>query len=241
MASNSGIQNGIWVDERLATLNSGIEWQPDISRGLARLRERQSGWRHGKWIWTAVAAAVACVIVAALPQPRVFAHYCFDCTVALWQNFSGFGPTAAGMKLEQPRTMAPDFTLNDATGKAVQLASFKGRVVLLNFWATWCHGCKIEIPWFIEFERKYRNGGFEVIGVSMDDDGWKSVTPYVEEKNLNYLVVIGNDQLRTLYGLSSMPMTLLIDRDGKVATSHTGLVKKGDYQREIETMLKEKR
>jgi peroxiredoxin len=237
MASNSA-QNGMWVDERLATLNSGIEWQPDISRGLARLRKLQGGRRPGRWILMAAAAAVACIILTALPQPRVFAHYCLDCTVALWQNFSGLGPVAPGLK--QQRAIAPDFMLSDASGQPVQLSKFRGKVVLLNFWATWCHGCRIEIPWFIEFEKKYKARGFEVIGVSMDDDGWKSVTPYVEEKKINYVVVIGNDQLGKSYGLDSMPMTLLIDADGKVAASHTGLVKRGDYSREIEAVLNEK-
>ena len=81
---------------------------------------------------------------------------------------------------------APDFSLNDSAGSPVKLSAYKGRVVLLDFWATWCAGCKVEIPWYMEFQDKYRNDGLAAIGVSMDDDGWKSVKPFLDEHKLNY-------------------------------------------------------
>jgi cytochrome c biogenesis protein CcmG/thiol:disulfide interchange protein DsbE len=137
------------------------------------------------------------------------------------------------------RKAAPGFTLTDSSGAPVRLSDYKGKVVLLNFWATWCHGCKLEIPWFMEFANRYKDGGLVVIGVSMDDDGWESVKPYVEQKKMNYPVVIGNQGLAKQYGLGSMPMTVLIDRNGKIATSTSGMVDKGGCESEIRTLLRE--
>jgi thiol-disulfide isomerase/thioredoxin len=92
----------------------------------------------------------------------------------------------------QPQIPAPDFSLTDANGFRVKLSDDRGKVVLLNFWATWCGPCKIEIPWFIEFENIYKNRGFAVLGVSMDDDGWRAVKPFLREKAVNYRVVLGD-------------------------------------------------
>ena len=137
---------------------------------------------------------------------------------------------------------APDFILSDSTGSSVKLSAYKGKVVLLDFWATWCGGCKVEIPWYEEFQDKYRKDGLAAIGVSMDDDGWKSVKPFLEERKLNYRVVIANQDLTTRYGgVPSVPMTLtlLIDRDGKIAESHAGMVDKYAFENKIKMLLHE--
>jgi peroxiredoxin len=144
----------------------------------------------------------------------------------------------ARVRKEQDRKGAPDFTLKDASGAAVKLSDYRGKVVLLNFWATWCGPCKVEIPWFIDFEKQYKDRDFAVLGVSMDDDGWKSVKPYVADKKINYRVVIGSDEVTTLYGgVDSLPTTFIIDRDGRVASVHIGLVSKLTYQDEITKLL----
>jgi peroxiredoxin len=135
------------------------------------------------------------------------------------------------------RKAAPDFALDGSNGTPVRLSDYKGKVVLLNFWATWCHGCQLEIPWFVEFQDKYQDSGLAVIGVSMDGDGWKSVKPYLEQKKLNYPVVIGNEDLGKQFGLAGMPMTLLIDRDGKIAHSYPGVVAKAACESEIRKLL----
>jgi peroxiredoxin len=149
----------------------------------------------------------------------------------------------AGMRAElkdaSVRKVAPDFTLTDEKGATVELSQYKGRVVLLDFWATWCHGCKTEIPWYEGFESKYKDRGLAVIGVSMDADGWKSVKPFIEEEKMNYAVVIGNDGLAGRYNVTNMPVTLLIDRNGKIADSHTGVVDKAAWEQEIQALLSE--
>lgn len=137
------------------------------------------------------------------------------------------------------RKPAPDFTLTDANGQAVKLSDYRGKVVLLNFWATWCGPCQIEIPWFEEFEQQFKSKGFEVVGVSMDDDGWKAVKPYIAEHKLNYRILLGNETVSQLYGgLDALPTTFMIGRDGKFAFNpHIGLAGKNEYLSEIESLL----
>jgi cytochrome c biogenesis protein CcmG/thiol:disulfide interchange protein DsbE len=115
-------------------------------------------------------------------------------------------------------------------------------VVLLNFWATWCGPCALEIPWFEQFEQDYKSQGFAVLGVSMDDDGWKAVKPYISEHKVNYRVLLGNDSVAQLYGgLDALPTTYIIDRDGRMAFPvHVGLINKSEYVQEVQSLLSDK-
>ncbi len=144
----------------------------------------------------------------------------------------------AAVKPESERKKAPDFALKDADGKPVKLSDYRGKVVLLNFWATWCGPCKIEIPWFMEFEQTYKDKGFAVLGVAMDEEGWEAVKPYITSRKVNYRVLLGDEVVGNLYGgIESLPTTFLVDRTGKVASVHIGLVGKHDYSTEIEHLL----
>lgn len=147
-------------------------------------------------------------------------------------------PAIEAITPEALRKPAPDFTLVDAKGQSIKLSAQKGKVVLLDFWATWCGGCKTEIPWYVEFYNKYRSQGLAVIGVSMDEEGMKVVKPFLVQKQIDYPVVIGSDDLANKYQLTSMPMTLLIDRNGRIAVSHTGVVDKDKFESQIKALLK---
>jgi peroxiredoxin len=150
------------------------------------------------------------------------------------------GPARPVVREDSRRKHAPDFALKDANGKLVHLADYKGKVVLLDFWATWCGPCKVEIPWFMEFQRKYKDRGFEVLGVSMDDDGWKAITPFVEKRKINYRVVLGDDKTGDQYGgLEALPTTFVIDRYGRIASAHVGLAGKKDFADAIEKLLED--
>lgn len=150
-------------------------------------------------------------------------------------------PVRAAVKPQKDRKPAPDFSLKDVHGRTVKLSDYKGKVVLLNFWATWCGPCKIEIPWLIDFETRYKDRGFAVLGISMDEEGWDVVKPYIERRKVNYRVVIGNDEVADLYGgVASLPTTFILDREGKIAGVHVGLVSKSVYQDEIEQLLETK-
>lgn len=159
-------------------------------------------------------------------------------SLALFTACSDSQSVRASAKAEKDRKPAPNFTLKDANGKSVSLADYKGKVVLLNFWATWCGPCGLEIPWFEEFEQQYKSQGFAVLGVSMDDDGWPAVKPYMEEHKMNYRVLLGNDSVSQLYGgLDALPTTFIIDRDGNIAYPHVGLIGKNEYLNEIRSLL----
>ena len=145
----------------------------------------------------------------------------------------------AAVKPEKDRKKAPDFVLKDGNGTAAKLSDYKGKVVLLDFWATWCGPCKIEIPWFMEFEQTYKDRGFAVVGVSMDEDGWDVVKPYIQARKINYRILLGNDSVGQLYGgVDSLPTTFLIDRSGRIAKVHVGLeTGKDGFQNEIISLL----
>lgn len=155
------------------------------------------------------------------------------------------GPTtvrAASVKNDKDRHPAPDFALKDADGKTVRLSDYKGKVVLLDFWATWCGPCRIEIPWFEDLERTRKDKGFAVLGVSMDDNGWEDVKPFLAQMKVNYRVVIGDDATTQLYGgVESLPTTFLIDKQGKIAAIHIGLDGGGrkEFEDGVDALLRE--
>jgi thiol-disulfide isomerase/thioredoxin len=132
-----------------------------------------------------------------------------------------------------------DFTLKDLSGDDVSLSAFKGQVILLDFWATWCGPCKVEIPYFIEFNTTYGEQGLQVLGFDVDDE-IPALTEYAERMGMNYPILIGaaRDDVLEAYGpMPGLPTTVIIGRDGKVCTSHTGLTEKAVFEETIKALL----
>jgi thiol-disulfide isomerase/thioredoxin len=119
---------------------------------------------------------------------------------------------------------APDFTLESLEGKNIQLSGYKGQAVLLNFWATWCGPCKIEMPWFVDLQKEYGPQGLQIVGVAMDDSSKEDIAKFVKEMGVNYPILLGKEAVGEQYGgVNVLPTTFFIDRDGKIVAREFGL------------------
>src|SRR5690349_15818665 len=120
---------------------------------------------------------------------------------------------------------APDFTLTDLNGKKVQLSTLKGKAVLVNFWATWCEPCKIEMPWLVDLQKEYGPQGLQILGVALDDSDVKTIGQFTHKMGVNYPVLKGTDAVADLYGgADRLPLTFYVDRSGKIVDETVGLV-----------------
>jgi len=155
--------------------------------------------------------------------------------------------TATAEASEAINKPEPDLTLKDLDGKDVSLAQYKGKVVLVNFWATWCDPCRMEIPWLINMQAKYGPKGFTVLGLAMDDEGQSVVAPFVAKEKFNvngtptlmsYPILIGTEDAGEKFGgLLGFPTSVLISRDGKQIKRITGIISEDEISKIIESQL----
>jgi thiol-disulfide isomerase/thioredoxin len=136
-------------------------------------------------------------------------------------------------------TPAPDWQLAGLNGKTVKFSDFRGKVVILDFWATWCAPCRIEIPQFIELQKQYGDSGLAVIGVSLDEQGPEVVKKFVKQFGVNYPVVMGNQKVVEAYGgIVAVPTAFVIDRQGRLVSQHLGYNDKATFETEIQSLLR---
>jgi peroxiredoxin len=134
--------------------------------------------------------------------------------------------------------LAPDFSLASLQGPTLKLSDYRGKAVLLNFWATWCEPCKIEMPWFVDLQKKYGPQGLQVLGVAMDDTSPKEIAEFAQKMGVNYPIVIGKEAVGDQYGgIPYLPSTFYVGRDGKIIDRVFGLVSRSEIEQNIQKAL----
>ena len=166
--------------------------------------------RNGRWMWATLAAMTALAPVS----------------------------TVLGQALK-PGQPAPAWQLKDLEGKLVKSSDYRGKVVILDFWATWCPPCRAEIPSFVELQKQYGKDGLVVLGVSLDKEGPAAVKKFMTKTPMNYGIVMADDKIAEAYGgIEAIPTTFIIDRQGKIVAKHVGLTDKAEFEKEIKPLLK---
>src|SRR5437660_12844826 len=135
-------------------------------------------------------------------------------------------------------TVAPDFSLESLDGKNMRLSDLRGKAVLLNFWATWCGPCKIEMPWFVDLQNQYGSQGLQIVGVAMDDASKEDIAKFAKDMGVNYPILIGKESVGDAYGsVQFLPTTYFIGRDGKVVGHEFGLKSRSEFEDNIKKAL----
>jgi cytochrome c biogenesis protein CcmG/thiol:disulfide interchange protein DsbE len=219
-----------WAEAHLARLTAPEDWSPDLARNRARVREQLAHQRQSFRTRLIIAATAAVLVLplAEVPVVRALAQRCGEWLL-----------TVSNVDHQRTRVVVPDFNIVDAQGQSVTLSAFRGKVVLLTLWTTTCGQCETEMSWFTSFQDAYRDQGFAVLGVAVEPDGWARVTPYLSQRPVNYQVVIGDrDRAQTAIG-PSIPTTLILDRQGRIAVRHVGFCSRTEYLRDIQKVLAE--
>lgn len=133
---------------------------------------------------------------------------------------------------------APDFSLKDVNGVEKKFSDFKDKVVIIDFWATWCPPCKAEIPHFVDLYNQYKDKGLEIIGIALDLKGERVVPQFAAENNINYTILLGNQGVADLYGgIAAIPTTFIVDKDGNIRKKYIGYNEKEVFERDIKELL----
>ena len=241
-----------WLTARLTFLNSFTE-------GLEKPFDRAA---HGTMFWPLVGLAFLVVgilaiiryreVFAVMPRTKtllVIGTVVLMIAVTIIADRATRSSIAAAPHLDNAvaGTLAPDLKLKDLDGKDVTLADYKGKVIFVNFWATWCDPCRVEIPWLIAMQNKYGPKGFTVLGIAMDEEGKSTVAPFLDKERfdvdgqklpMNYPILLGTDDAADKFGgILGYPSSFVISRDGKIITKFQGLKSEDELTQAIESQL----
>jgi thiol-disulfide isomerase/thioredoxin len=243
-----------WLTARLNFLNA-------LTAGL---EQPLTSAAHGTIFWVVLAlVALALVILAFIRYREVFSTmpraktllvigtvvFLIVVTVIVDRATRVTGASAGAVHLDSQVAgkPEPDLKLKTVDGKDVSLADYKGKVVFVNFWATWCDPCRVEIPWLIAMQSRYGPKGFTVVGIAMDEEGKSVVAPFLDKERfdvdgqklpMNYPIVLGTDEAADKFGgILGYPSSFLISRDGKIVTKFQGLKSEDELTKAIESQL----
>ena len=231
---------------RFRRADLGRRWRGQGGRYVPRYERRLALGKRGPVLfgreeritmavrWMIAGAAALVLAVSTLPAGLISSH---AHTSAVTASTGGTVTSAACDAEAKPANF--EFTLKDHTGNDLDFGVLQGKVVVLNFWATWCGPCKIEVPWFVEFAEQYKDDGLVVIGVSIDDTADK-IQAFVDDYDVNYsmLVGLGQEDFLEAYGpIWGVPMTFFIDREGTVCRTHAGIATRDEFEKDISDLL----
>jgi thiol-disulfide isomerase/thioredoxin len=235
--------NDKWVDDRLSTLAPPDGWIPNPAGLLPRLHARRASLRARRLGRAGIAVAAAILFVA-VPVTRAFGTRCLEAcvtvTTRVTQFFRAEEPEANAPKVVGAGIgdLAPDVLGNDPGGRRHSLLSYRGRVVVINFWATWCGPCRAEIPLLNDLQARYAAGGLDVVGVSLDENGWTAINPFLAQTPVQYTILTGDDRVAAPFGgVAALPATFIVNRDGIIAAKSGGAIRQGMYDELIERLL----
>jgi thiol-disulfide isomerase/thioredoxin len=192
-------------------------FNPDTEAALLRLRARQSAHRRHRHFL--LYGGLALTALLTFGPTRAYTQRCIDACVAIVNPGAGL-------------------TLTDQHGAPLRFANFSGRVLLVNFFATWCEPCRAEAQWLNEFQVKYESDGLSILGISLDEGGWSTVRPFLLQNAVAYPVVLQHSSLREKFGeVTSIPTTILIDRSGAIHAIQTGRNGKEFLESQIRNLM----
>lgn len=202
--------------------NGGLDPSPQANQPLQNQSPQKGGGRNP------LALVIAAVVVAGMLYYGYHAARRSPSADVPNTSFSRFAKSSP----------APDFTLESLDGRNLRLSDLRGKAVLLNFWATWCAPCKIEMPWFVELQRQYASQGLQIVGVAMDDSGKDDIAKFAKDMGVNYPVLLGKEAVGDAYGgVPALPESFFIGRDGKIVDRIIGLKGKGEIEDDIKKAL----
>ena len=172
-------------------------------------------------------------------NPLILVVVAFVAALMLYFGYHQAGRSGAGSSPQLTQSsLAPDFSLESLDGRSLRLSDLRGKAVLLNFWATWCGPCKIEMPWFVDLQKQYGSQGLQIVGVAMDDASKEDIGKFAKDMGVNYPILIGKESVGDQYGgVPALPESFLISRDGKIVDKIIGLRGKAEIEDAVKKTL----